>query len=149
MTSLATLTHTAPAPAFNGLFYATTATIIPVLYLAIALQGSTYQDLLRAIKPAVRRQIENDRSSQVPALLALLAIPILIIGFGAFGETYSLIALYTRSANANLAPVVLEAAIFLILAAAAGPLVALWNIGPDKPETGKTDTPPPAPRINE
>jgi hypothetical protein len=37
MTSLATLAHTVPAPPpFNGLFYATAATIIPVLFLAIA-----------------------------------------------------------------------------------------------------------------
>ena len=35
MTSLATLAHTVPAPPpFNGLFYATAATIIPVLFLA-------------------------------------------------------------------------------------------------------------------
>jgi hypothetical protein len=48
MTSLALLEHTAtaPAPPFNGLFYATAATIIPVLFLAIAVQSRGYQDLL-------------------------------------------------------------------------------------------------------
>jgi hypothetical protein len=37
MTSLALLAHgaRAAAPAFNGLFYATAATIIPVLFLAL------------------------------------------------------------------------------------------------------------------
>jgi hypothetical protein len=45
MSSLATLGHAAaPAPpAFNGLFYATAATIIPVLFLALAVQGTAYQ----------------------------------------------------------------------------------------------------------
>jgi len=38
MTSLAALAQNAGAapPAFNGLFYATVATIIPVLFLALA-----------------------------------------------------------------------------------------------------------------
>jgi hypothetical protein len=38
----------AATPAFNGLFYATVATIIPVLYLAVAIQGTAYQNLLRS-----------------------------------------------------------------------------------------------------
>lgn len=32
------LAHGHPAPAFNGVFYATVATIIPVLFIAIAVQ---------------------------------------------------------------------------------------------------------------
>jgi len=52
MTSLASLAHGARAatPAFNGLFYATAATIIPVLFLAIAVQGPLYGDLLKAFE---------------------------------------------------------------------------------------------------
>jgi hypothetical protein len=43
MTSLALLAHAAHAapPAFNSTFYATAATVIPVLFLAIAVQGRT------------------------------------------------------------------------------------------------------------
>jgi hypothetical protein len=37
----------AAAPAFNADFYMTAATVIPVLFLAIAVQGSTYTDILR------------------------------------------------------------------------------------------------------
>jgi hypothetical protein len=50
MTSLTALTHAAApaAPAFNGLFYATAATIIPVLFLAIAVQGRGYENLMKA-----------------------------------------------------------------------------------------------------
>jgi hypothetical protein len=50
MTSLATLAHTVSAPPpFNGLFYATAATIIPVLFLAIAVQGRGYESLLEGL----------------------------------------------------------------------------------------------------
>ena len=35
-------------PAFNGLFYATVAAIIPVLFLAIAVQGPALRELLGA-----------------------------------------------------------------------------------------------------
>jgi len=56
MTSLTPLAQSAAhatSPAFNGLFYATAATIIPVLFLAIALQGRMYEDLLKAASDAV------------------------------------------------------------------------------------------------
>ena len=39
MTLALALAHTAKPQPFNGLFYATCATVIPVLFLAIALQG--------------------------------------------------------------------------------------------------------------
>jgi hypothetical protein len=61
MSSLASLAHgaRAAAPAFNGLFYATAATIIPVLFLAIAVQGPLYGDLLKASDAALRRFREH------------------------------------------------------------------------------------------
>lgn len=40
--------HTA-APAFNGLFYATAATIIPVLFLALVVLGPAYRKVLHSI----------------------------------------------------------------------------------------------------
>jgi hypothetical protein len=46
-------THHA-APAFSGLFYATCATVIPVLFLAIAVQRGFYADLLAASVLAIR-----------------------------------------------------------------------------------------------
>lgn len=55
MISLVALTHAATAPAFNSLFFATAATMIPVLFLAIAVQGTTYQDLVKAYLAANRR----------------------------------------------------------------------------------------------
>lgn len=48
MTSHAALTATAAhvAPAFNATFYATAATVIPVLFLALVVQGSVYTKML-------------------------------------------------------------------------------------------------------
>jgi hypothetical protein len=46
------LAHSHSAPPFNGLFYATVATVIPVLFLAIAVQGTLHQDLIKASGPA-------------------------------------------------------------------------------------------------
>lgn len=47
MSSLALLAHEArKPPAFNGLLYGTIATVIPVLFLAIAVQGTAYESLL-------------------------------------------------------------------------------------------------------
>jgi hypothetical protein len=59
MSSL-TLAHTA-APAFNGLYYATVATIIPVLFLALAIQGNDYEELVK------RGHVEGVESS-IPCL---------------------------------------------------------------------------------
>ena len=56
MTSLATLAHTVQAPPpFNGLFYATAATISPVLFLAIAVQGRGYESLLKVVSSSDAR----------------------------------------------------------------------------------------------
>lgn len=55
MTSLASLAHQASPPAFNSAFYATAATVIPVLFLAIAVQGRSYENLLKASAGAIRR----------------------------------------------------------------------------------------------
>lgn len=50
MSSFALLAHGARAAAlaFNTAFYATAATIIPVLFLAIAVQGRAFQEMLKA-----------------------------------------------------------------------------------------------------
>jgi hypothetical protein len=65
MSSLATLAHDAPAPsAFNSAFYATVATVIPVLFLAIALQGNTHQDLLLAYAARVRTYRQRMRTAE-------------------------------------------------------------------------------------
>jgi hypothetical protein len=110
MTSLALLAHPAShaAPAFNGLFYATVATVIPVLFLALAVQGSTYRELVK--------------SSQAGHLLAKWAAAGILL-YGTMGEIWALLSLSAQRAR-GASGFVLLSVIFLVLATAAGPFVA-------------------------
>jgi hypothetical protein len=56
MSSLAPLAQAAApaAPAFNSTFYATIATVIPVLFLALAIQGRIYEGLVKAMVTSAR-----------------------------------------------------------------------------------------------
>jgi hypothetical protein len=117
MNNLASLAHVAsPAtPAFNSSFYTTAATVIPVLFLAIAVQGRMYDDLLKAYVNAGGRLIR-------PTAAALLAV--LILFFGITGESQALFILYRQSAT-SLPDVALPTAIGLTVLAGASPAVAL------------------------
>ena len=134
MSSLAALAHAGhvrSAP-FNGLFYATAATIIPVLYLALAVQGNLYTDLLKAgsgADPRVfRRRFREDPRGPLRVIigqifrLAAAGIAVGIPIFGTLGEIQALITLY-RGHTVGLPLVVLAAVVFLTAAAAgkAGP----------------------------
>jgi hypothetical protein len=134
MTSLATLAHPArhAAPAFNGLFWATVATVIPVLFLAIAVQGPFYRDLLQAIAGRPERyRIRGHgwtvlpRQILVPSLsIGLQGIPLLILVYSVLGEVVALDSLargrQIADPSAGLSP-----AIFLTFVAVTGPAVTL------------------------
>lgn len=47
------LAHSHATPAFNGLYFATAATVIPVLFLVIAVQGRLYEDLMKTAVTAL------------------------------------------------------------------------------------------------
>lgn len=131
MNSLASLTHAAApaAPAFNADFYITAATVIPVLFLAFAVQGRTYQDMLQAIRRAKERAAISYRPLRILALLILAA--------GTNGEIVAILALYDRSTSAE--GYVLIAVISLVIAVVVGPAYALWRTDIDpKAETVKT-----------
>jgi hypothetical protein len=53
MTSLG-LAADAAAPPFNANFYIVAATVIPVLFIAIIVQGGGYQEMLRTSLSAAR-----------------------------------------------------------------------------------------------
>jgi hypothetical protein len=130
MDILAALAHTAAptAPAFNGLFYATVATIIPVLFLAIAVQGRMHENVLKAADDLARRVVGSGPEYQKWvanfASTGALGIAIFIVVYGAAGEIEAVIALFNR--HPALDPTfVLQGTIFLTAAAAAGPGLAL------------------------
>jgi hypothetical protein len=137
MSSLASLAlgaHAA-APAFNGLFYATAATIIPVLFLAIAVQGPLYGDLLKAFDAALRRFREHKAGSSPPRLVLRLwigsvlassaAVAILIVTVG--GEIEALLSLNAQRAYGD-PHAAIAAAVLLTAAAAIGPALAFAKL---------------------
>ena len=87
MSSLALLAHEASkaTPAFNGLFYATIATVIPVLFLAIAVQGSMYERLLTGGVNAFAR------AAKMPAMDENTTWRELGIGYGRLGLSFGAI----------------------------------------------------------
>jgi len=137
MSSLASLAHGAPAaaPAFNGLFYATAATIIPVLFLAIAVQGPLYGDLLKASAATLRRFREHKAGSSPRRLVLRLwtgsvlassaAVAILIVTVG--GEIEALLSLNAQRAYGD-PHAAIAAAILLTAAAAIGPALAFARL---------------------
>ena len=157
---LATAHHVSPA--FNADFYMTAATVIPVLFLAIAVQGTTYENLLgystrtaaRLVSTLWRFVLSPGPSARdlarglsfvlvfpvlgVVALIpSLIAAAVLLSGFS--GEAESLIALYHRQAPTG--PIsVLTATLILTAGTATGPGArlarALFWPGPSRRAAG-------------
>jgi hypothetical protein len=133
------LAHTTKPQPFNADFYTAAATIIPVLFLAVALQSRIYDDLLGALGAELRRWF-NDmgepgsiRSFIRYQVILLLAVAILTDS--AFAEITALISLYLRRPF-QPAQNVLTPAILLVLVAMAGPATALIkavNSATDRP----------------
>ena len=120
MTSLAALAHAAPAPPpFDGTYYATIATVIPVLFLAIAVQGHMLDDLIKAAADrAARRRAQGRYPHEALLLLSLCGLTVI---YGGLGEIFALAALrhhHDGFAQQNIAA---PAAIALTIIAAAGP----------------------------
>jgi hypothetical protein len=66
MSSLASQAHAAAATTLTPsaiAFYATAATIVPVLFIALAVQGTAYQNMLRAPSPRPRIISPGNRPS--------------------------------------------------------------------------------------
>jgi hypothetical protein len=130
------LAHSKAAPAFNVAFYSVAATVIPVLFLAIAVQGRLFHDLLDASTEAISRFAQRYR--QPPgapgrvraamgayfASLLLSGVAIVIVFYGVFGESIAVISLYSRRPFGAPSSV-LEGVIILTATTAAGPALAL------------------------
>lgn len=135
---------------FPSDFYVTCATVIPVLFLALAVQGQAYGLVLRTseraegysnttwrrglgLQPPARqeRPLQGAREMLAEiASLALWVIALLIVFAGGFGEGLALYALYRGSEPADARRWVLVATLVLVAAVVAGPLLAgarsLW-----------------------
>ena len=132
MLSSATLAHHAAPPALTAsqiAFYATAATVIPVLFLAIAIQGRAYQDLLRAAQKFDRTMRAATPSGGSPSVeLAaisrlLWALALLIPIAGCDGEGTAITALYQGHGTVGIRLMVLIGTLYLVFAVAIGPMV--------------------------
>jgi hypothetical protein len=141
MTSLALAAHTTPAaPPFNATFYATAATIIPVFFLAIAVQGNMYKNMITA----ARAKISATNSPRFRTTLAALGtVWLLLIGTqlilaaGVLGEALAVNAL-AYSASGHLTPNLVRLSILLLtVAVAIGPGIQLAQAILDIPTTGR------------
>jgi hypothetical protein len=96
--------HAAAQP-FNADFYATVATLIPILFLAIAVQSTIYEDLMKTVTRSLNRLAAEDpqdtravvrqQVSQVPAALGIVAIWFVPV-IGIVGEIMALLSLYWK-----------------------------------------------------
>jgi hypothetical protein len=136
MTSLTELAHSnqAAVPPFNGLLYGTAATVIPVLFLALTVQGHFFENLLKVMlnmSKADRQLARQHARPRVQAALyvvfgsgaALLALG--VVYFCAFGEGAAIIILNMQSASNPWPYVVIASVIGLTVLTAAIPATAL------------------------
>lgn len=91
LTELAQGAHT-PAQPFNANFYIAAVTVIPVLYLALTVQGPTAVGLFKAA-------VASDGKSPQIVSFVLVAIPTFVYVLGGVGEFAGLSALYHQSEN--------------------------------------------------
>jgi hypothetical protein len=128
--SLIALANTAPAP-FNANIYIVAATVIPVWFLAITVQGPQYSDLLKVTAGNYARILERIADSSTPAratgpwIVGALAtgLAMVILTVGVIGEVEALVSLSRQKAFGDpVTPVI--AAVLLTLVAAAGPAMA-------------------------
>jgi hypothetical protein len=139
MTSLALLEHTATAasPPFNGLFYATIATIIPVLYIALAVQGDAYEPFLRAALTIARRSPSVQLHGIARNVVNQISLVIVgfILGGGVVGEIFTLYFLYnqkTPGKGGGLTVAVIT--VLLVALAAVGPVLKARKLVTDHPQ---------------
>jgi len=103
---------------FNADFYVTCATVIPVLFLAAAVQGQAFVFLLQRAERATAQQ----RQWITRRFFRLRVTAIVIAGIA--GEPIALWALYRESERPWQRPTVLAATLILLLAVAAAPVGA-------------------------
>jgi hypothetical protein len=85
---------------FNADFYVTCATVIPVLFLALAVQGRTYEVVVQAVQKRMKRAMADDRPARrywVGLLWYLLSfVPMIIVSPERMGRRLPLLR-YTKA----------------------------------------------------
>ncbi len=113
---------------FNVDFYVASATVIPVLYLALTLQGSTLEDLFKQVR-------ENLAPFNVEWTLKINLRQLAFIAIGLFGASFiimglvgdflAFLALYQRKASSAVEQYVLASIAILLFFVTIGPISRL------------------------
>jgi hypothetical protein len=92
---------------FPSDFYVTCATVIPVLFLAVAVQGRTYESVLQAARRALPNSSASERARRpwrwlrqlwgIVKSWVLQIIACAVVVAGGYGEVEALLALYRGS----------------------------------------------------
>lgn len=119
------LAHSHVAAAFNVAFYSVAATVIPVLFVAIAVQGALYEKVLKSSGGLLQRamaDIPGAGSRQLAAVTAVgtaVSVAVLVIAFGVAGEITAITALARqRAAGADIVTAEISVIILTVVAAA-------------------------------
>jgi hypothetical protein len=84
------LAHAEKPEPYSPDFYVAIATVIPVLFLALALQGDTYSKLLTIHESAMRRGLA---AAAKPTLRGILMLPVILIG-ASYAQNAALVILF-------------------------------------------------------
>lgn len=113
---------------FNSDFYVTAATVIPVLYLALTLQGPTFERVLKRWRDHTP---DNSKSftgslrwtihSGGMGLAATFAAIFIFSGIAA--EFFALLGLYQRKASQGMGALIFISIVFLLFMVAVGPII--------------------------
>ncbi len=133
MTSLAVLAQNTGAapPAFNGLFYATIATIIPVFFLALAVQIPTFVRVFRAYQ-GLGHAPPSEQRTRWQAFLSVVAMIVaalmqIVLGAGViaagWGEMLAVYALHQEQDQASTQQIVFGSVALLIVGATGLPVL--------------------------
>jgi|HubBroStandDraft_5_1064220.scaffolds.fasta_scaffold36652_2 GNAT superfamily N-acetyltransferase len=119
---------------FNSDFYVAAGTVIPVLYLALGVQGSLLTGVITRLNKSLRvmsRQRPDTPLRQlglvgrVAISYALMVVAILIVAAGVVGESAALLALYHQKGGPGSGRLVLGSLIALLVLTAVSPTWAL------------------------
>jgi hypothetical protein len=109
---------------FNTDFYVTGATVIPVLYLALAIQGDVYVRVATLFHKIWKKGTSRWQNALGGILyFALFIAGLAIVAYAGLGEILAILALYHRSASSWMALSVLISVILLLVAVLAWPAV--------------------------
>jgi hypothetical protein len=111
---------------FNADFYVTCATVIPVLFLALVVQGGTYENMLRTAMEAAHRHPGRGRDGAASAFLPAVAYLTLVAGV--LGEAFALGALFSRWDTTASRATVMVMTLLLLVVIAAGPAWKFFGV---------------------